>query len=208
MNVSSRHFLFFDLGNVIVNFDHEIGVRNLAELCHAPQDQVREFVFESELQSDYETGRITSQEFYQAFCKETSCTESIDNVLRAVSDVFCLNAEIVPLLTNLRQCGYRMGVLSNTCEAHWDFLRKKISILNHFFECFALSFEIGAAKPDPRIFAAAATLAKVDADAIFFTDDIAEHIAAAREFGWDAEPFISAEDLASHLAGRGIETNF
>ena len=55
--------------------------------------------------------------------------------------------------------------------------------------------DFGVAKPDPMAYAAAhraieADLGRVVARAeVWFTDDLEDNVAAAREFGWDAELF-------------------
>ena len=59
-------------------------------------------------------------------------------------------------------------------------------------------------KPDRAIYAAAERMAGVPAESIFFTDDVAEHVDAARAAGWDAEIFTEARHLADQLQSRGL----
>ncbi len=49
-------YLFFDLGNVILPFDHEIGATRIADSITAHPDQVIKWIFESGLQQSFETG--------------------------------------------------------------------------------------------------------------------------------------------------------
>jgi putative hydrolase of the HAD superfamily len=57
------------------------------------------------------------------------------------------------------------------------------------------SAELGVAKPDPRAYAAAHRVVEagvgreVARREVWFTDDREENVAAARDFGWDAELF-------------------
>ena len=51
-------FVFFDLGNVLVNFDHEYAVQQLATLAEREPDAVRRVLFGSQLQNQYETGLL------------------------------------------------------------------------------------------------------------------------------------------------------
>ena len=46
-------FVFFDLGNVLVNFDHQIAVQKLAALSGRSPDEVRQAVFDSDLQNRF-----------------------------------------------------------------------------------------------------------------------------------------------------------
>ena len=67
--------------------------------------------------------------------------------------------------------------------------------LDRLFDGVLNSADFGVAKPDPQAFAAAhraieADLGRVVARGdVWFTDDRGDNVAAAREFGWDAELF-------------------
>jgi len=101
---------------------------------------------------------------------------------------------MLPLVAQLRATGHRMGILSNTCVAHWSYCQKRnYSPLRMADSAYALSYEIGCTKPDPRIFLAAAELAKTPPEEIFFTDDIPSHVEAAQAAGWNAVPFTTVE---------------
>ena len=201
-------FLFFDLGNVLAMFDHELIVANLEQLCDASSDSIREAVFQSDLLQKYELGETTTSEFYQQFCKATGCTASESEVVFAASDIFHINATIIPLVSQLKQAGYKMGVLSNTCEAHWEFLRERYFILDSFFDVHALSYQLNALKPDATIYKKAANLIDCPAEKIFFVDDRSEHIEAARDAGWNAHVYESTPVLYRQLAEFGVVCNY
>ena len=62
-------------------------------------------------------------------------------------------------------------------------------------------------KPDAHIYAVAEEAAGVHADGIYFTDDRAENVAAARAAGWQAELFTDVLQLAETLEERGVTFN-
>jgi HAD superfamily hydrolase (TIGR01549 family) len=102
-----------------------------------------------------------------------------------------------------------MGVLSNTCRPHWDYCNKRgYGVLQKIHDAFALSYEIGCTKPDERIFRAAAELAGVAPEEIFFTDDIPSHVESARRVGFDAVQYTSVPTLAAELRKRGLRSNY
>jgi putative hydrolase of the HAD superfamily len=76
------------------------------------------------------------------------------------------------------------------------------------FEVHALSYRIGAAKPEPAIFAAAAELAGVAPQEVFFTDDLPRHVAGARAAGFDAVQYTSTPQLVAELRARGARFNY
>jgi len=204
----SPRFLYFDLGNVLVTFDVGVMCRQMAEVARIAPARVMEVVFDGRLQNRYELGRITTRQFYEGFCRATGTAPDYDALVAAASDIFHLRPQIVPVVAHLRQAGCRLGILSNTCEAHWEHCRRRFAILDGMFEVYALSYRIGAAKPDAAIYRAAAELAGVEPAAIFFTDDMPGHVAGACAAGLDAVPFTSVPELVDQLRRRGLRFNY
>jgi FMN phosphatase YigB (HAD superfamily) len=165
-------------------------------------------VFESDLQRRYELGQVSSREFYDIFCRETATQPDYQAMARAGSEIFMLRAEMLPLVAQLGQAGSRLGILSNTCEIHWEYCLGRFRILTDGFQVHALSYRLGVCKPDAAIFQAAAELAGVEPGAIFFVDDLPQHVAGARAVGFDAVQYTSTRRLADDLRQRGIRLNY
>ncbi len=198
-------FIYFDLGNVIVNFDHHRGARQMAEVAGVSEEVVWRVVFESDLELEYERGAISTHEFYEAFCDQTDSRPDQSDLLHAAADIFELNEPIVPILQRLHRDGHRLGILSNTNEAHWDFIVSgRFPIVNELFELYALSFEMRLAKPDLAIYQQAARLAGVACGDIFFTDDRIENVEGAITAGCDATHFVRADQLRQQLRDRSL----
>ena len=96
-------FIYFDLGNVLINFDHHRAARQMAEVAGVSEQLVWKIVFESDLELEYERGAISTREFYEAFCTRTGSRADYDALLLAASDIFELNDGIVPLLSQLHE---------------------------------------------------------------------------------------------------------
>jgi glucose-1-phosphatase len=201
-------FLYFDLGKVLVNFSTDQMLRQIGAVAGVGAEEVRAAVFAGGLMREFESGRLSDREFYEAFCTAISRRPDFDALAAAASEIFELNWPILPLVAQLRQAGYRMGILSNTCATHWEYCRRKYRTVADGFDVYALSFRIGAVKPTAAIFRAAAELAGVAPDEIFFVDDIAEHVVGARAVGFDAEQFTGVGKLAVDLHRRGIRCNY
>jgi putative hydrolase of the HAD superfamily len=202
-------FLYFDLGNVLLLFDHDRGCRQVGELVGMPAERVREVVFESDLNDRYERGEISSQQFYDEFCRATDTKTDFEAFMMAGSDIFELNLPVMPVLAQLSAAGHAMGLLSNTCEAHWQFVTSgRFEVLNNFFAQQVLSYEAKCSKPDEKIFQLAARQAGVSPEQVFYVDDRAEHVAGATAAGFDAELFQSAQQLAADLRRRGLKFNY
>jgi FMN phosphatase YigB (HAD superfamily) len=199
-------FIYFDMGNVIVTFDRERAVRNVAAVCGGPPDRVREALAADSLSGALERGEIDWNAFHAEFSRQTGTRSDPTELAEAYSDMFELSFGMLPVLAGLERAGCRRGILSNTCGVHWEHLLSRgFGVLPDAFEILAFSHEIGAVKPDLAIFHRAQALAGVEPSAIFFTDDLPEHVEAARRAGWDAELFTGPLPLARSLEARGID---
>ena len=201
-------FIYFDLGNVLALFDHETGCEQVSALTGVPIMKVRDIIFGAGLDVQYETGKISSRQFVDTFADQSNTRPDADEFLHAASNIFTLNREIVPLITQLRAISFPMGILSNTCEAHWHFLsHPRFAVINECFEKCILSYESKSMKPDGKIYADAAALAQTAPDRILFVDDRDENVQGAINAGFDAHIFTSAGQVYRLLAERGIQMN-
>lgn len=197
-------FIYLDLGNVIATFDRERAFQAMAGVSGADVAAVRQVVMGG-LQADLEAGQIDWAGFHGEFCRLTGTRPDAAALAAAAADMFELNVEILPVVAKLERAGVPAGILSNTCDVHWrHLLDRGWGILPGAFRPIVLSHEERAAKPEQAIFAVAAERAGVAPGRIFFTDDLPEHVAAARTAGWDAEPYTTAAALTDQLARRGL----
>jgi putative hydrolase of the HAD superfamily len=199
-------FVYLDMGNVIVCFDRDRGLRQMAAVCGADLEQVRAAGLDAGMHARLERGEIGWPDYHAWFSRQTGTRSDPARLARAASDIFTLNVAMLPVIAGLERAGCRVGILSNTCVPHWEFLRScRYAVLPGNFSRIVLSHEVGAVKPEPGIYATAAKLAGVDAERIFFTDDIPAHVDAARAAGWQAEVFTSAAALIDALDRRGLK---
>ena len=184
-------FLYFDLGNVLFSFDHALVCQQVAQVTGLPLGDVQAF-FAADHHLGLENGSATTDELFGMFCSHFDIQPNKQDVVQAACDIFQLNTPIVPLLSRLALSNHRMGVLSNTSEAHWEFLLSEdYAILsNDLFEIAIRSYEddVRAMKPDRKIYDVATERAGVPANEIFFTDDRQENVDGALAAGWPGRP--------------------
>ena len=199
-------FVFLDLGQVIVSFDRDRAIAQAIATSGGDPAAVAAVLLDLDLHDAIERGAVDWAGFHAEFCHRTGTAPESAALAHAVSDMFALKIEMLPLITRLARAGCGFGILSNTCGPHWDHLTRVASygVLTTGFDTIVLSHEVGCRKPEPEIFAVAARMAGVAPERIFFTDDIEEHVVAARAAGWDAEVFTSAIGLAGALTRRGL----
>ncbi len=200
-------FIYFDLGKVILEFDHSIGLNKIGKLTGLDPTTVEKAIFGSGLEDRFETGLVTSDEFHSEFCSATNSTIEKEVLLSSISDIFYPNRPIIPLIAQLRAVGVPMGILSNTCSAHWEFVLARYTFLQHFFDPYILSYEVNSMKPDSKIYHRALEAAGCGVQKCFFVDDRPENVEGAVREGLDAVLYRSVPELVSELTSRGVEIN-
>jgi 2-haloacid dehalogenase len=111
--------------------------------------------------------------------------------------------ETVAILKTLHQAGYPLYALSNWSAEKFPIVRQK-HIFFDWFEDIILSGEVGAAKPDPRIFTAFLNRTGRQAGECLFIDDSGRNVEVALELGFQALHFRSPQQLAMDLVHLGL----
>ena len=198
--------VFFDIGNVLIHFSYEQMHRQVGDVCGLSPEEVHAHLLKEDLGIQYEKGEVTTDEMCAYFLRIGSKPHTQEELLRAMSEIFYPNEAIYPIVQSLKEQGFRLILLSNTCEAHFAYIQREYPILD-CFDGRALSYEVKARKPERKIFEKALSLAGCSAGQCFYTDDMPEYIKAARSLGIDAEPYKDATTLMAHLQLRGIAAN-
>ena len=190
-------FVYFDLGNVLCFFDHQKSVENMVALTGSDPKKIRDIVYVMDLEHRYETGLVTGHEFVDEIARELGITMlDYDLMLEAASDMFLPNDEVLPVLDRIRRMGIPMGILSNTCDAHWQWIVKQnYRQLNFEFDPIILSYQEKVMKPNSEIYRLSTEKAGFKANNIFFTDDRIDNIEAAKAFGWMTHRFVDSAEL-------------
>jgi len=196
--------VIFDLGNVIVPFDIGRGYAALQPYCRHSRAEIASLIRATGIVPRLETGQISPQDFVRRFSEALGMEIGYERFCELWNNIF-LSGELVPesLVAGLHR-HYRLLALSNTNAIHFGTVLKRYPILKHFDDC-VLSFEVGAAKPDPRIYQVALSRCGCLAGECFFTDDVTSYVEAAKREGMEAVRFESAAQLERDMAALGIE---
>jgi HAD superfamily hydrolase (TIGR01509 family) len=203
-------FIYFDLGNVLVHFDPNRACRNVAERTGAAEADVFAALYGSGIELRYERGELDDEQFAAAFRRELGRPIATADLLAGMADMFTPREEMVPLIGVLRslveaQRLAGLGILSNTCAAHWQWvLRQGWAVVGGWHRQAVLSYQVGYLKPEPEIYQLAARRVDLPPDQLFFTDDREENVRAAEQCGWRAELFVGVETLRAALLDWGL----
>ena len=148
---SQIKFIFFDMGKVLLNFDHQRLIDQTAKLSGSTAKEIEAILFQPphDLENRFERGELNSIEFHQSFCEQSNCQVDHNELMLAIADIFWLNTPIVHVVAQLQSINFPMAVLSNTCSAHWEFAIKQFAVLR-LFQQRVLSYEEQSMKPDAK----------------------------------------------------------
>lgn len=202
-------FIYFDLGNVLLHFDHHRGCRQMADVAGVDAEQLWQVIFETDLAARYERGQIATEEFYEELCQRIGVRPPYDELVAAGAAIFELNTPMVPVVGALLAAGYPLGLLSNTNPMHWEYVTEgRYIMIPGVFNAVVLSFRVGSMKPDRAIYEAAIEQAGAEPGEIFFVDDIAGHVEGARAAGLDAVQYTTPGAVVEELRRRSVVINY
>jgi epoxide hydrolase-like predicted phosphatase len=191
--------IIFDLGNVIVLFDHFTICRNLSAYSPYSPEEIYNMLFTSGLESLFDTGKISPEDFFKEASGALQLTIDIEQFKEIWCNIFSLNPGIDNLIVKLKK-KYQLFCLSNTNMWQFEHCRKHFTILDNF-DSFILSFQEGVKKPDWKIYEKALQEADAVPEECIYIDDVKKFVQAAEEKGMKAIRFTSTEDLVSALRG-------
>jgi FMN phosphatase YigB (HAD superfamily) len=195
--------VIFDLGKVIVPFDFSRGYQAMSELCPYSPEEIPGRIGSTDLVRRFETGQVKSEAFVEQLCGILGTQMGYDRFCEIWSGIFLPETLIPESLVKGLSERYRLLLLSNTNAIHFETVRANYPLLKHFDD-YVLSYEVGALKPDTRIYEEAIARAQCTPQECFFTDDIPEYVAGARRAGIDAVQFHSAAQIERELLERGV----
>jgi glucose-1-phosphatase len=208
MPARTPRFLYFDLGNVLLHFDHVLASRQMAAVADVSPERIWDVVYASGLFLRRETRELSDEGYYELICEQIGSRPDPAALEYAGCDIFRSNLTMIPVISQLKAAGHRLGMLSNTCSAHYEFFASgRFQMIPEAFEVVVTSFDAGVMKPDRRIYEIAAARAGVAPEEIFFADDMPANVEGARAAGIDAVQYTDTPTLLRDLRARGIRFN-
>src|SRR5678809_195193 len=175
--------IVFDLGKVLVEFDYGIAGRKLAERSRMAAVELGQFLVHVPLIIRYETGLISSAEFYQEVRAASGYTGDLEEFAGLFADIFTPIEAMVGLNEELRRKGFQTFIFSNTNELAIRFIRQNFPFFKSF-DGYILSYEHYAMKPDAKLYEVVESKTGARGAEILYLDDRPENIAAGAERGW------------------------
>ena len=176
--------VMFDIGNVLVHFD----TQRFYSFLKANQARYLDLtnpeeVFKLECLIEFDLGRIDTTEMFERVKKALVLNIDIGKFLFEFSDLMKPDPKMIALRQVLRGNGFKVGVVSNTNQYHFRYLRMMYPEVYSDFDYLALSFQLRVKKPDFKIWKISASNLGVKPEDCLLIDDLKTNIDAFTKWG-------------------------
>jgi len=175
--------IVFDLGKVLVDFDYRLAIDRIAARGKMTVREISRFVNQSPLLFRYETGLLTSADFFAEVCAVTGYGGDMHEFATCFGDIFTAIEPMVELHAALRRKGFPTYIFSNTNDFAVQHIRRAFPFFNDF-DGYILSYQHRAMKPEPELYAVVEKTSGCRGPAILYFDDRPENVAAGADRGW------------------------
>ena len=198
MSQHGRAVVLFDLGGVLVR---TVGREALqVMLPHLSDAEITQRWTASRAVDRFERGQVAPNVFAREFLAEwqlrLSEHEFLDSFAGWVAGFFEGAKDVIAALRG----DHLVACLSNTNAIHWARMKEVVES----FEFAFASHLIGVMKPDPAAYRHVLRELQVDANKVYFLDDLAPNVAAARDVGMNAFQVSGFEDVKNILRSQGL----
>jgi FMN phosphatase YigB (HAD superfamily) len=201
--VKDSPVFIFDLGKVLLDFDYSIAARKIAARSSRTPADLHAFLGSSPLLVEYESGRLTRQTFYEAVRDAIGFTGDLEEFGGFFAGIFSEMPGMTALHAELRRRGFKTYIFSNTNDLAIEHVRRNFPFFASF-DGYVFSYEVGALKPQPEIYAAMEAMTGRRGADLVYLDDRAENIAAGAARGWRTVLHESPEKTRAALAAAGV----
>lgn len=177
--------IIFDLGNVLVAYDHGQTMDAVAAVSALTGAELRA-VLTPELGHAVETGEMDGHELHEYLVQRAGVTRDFDRFYAAFCSAMTPDQCALDYALALQaRSDITVAVLSNTNQLHVRWLDAHVPELEEI-DLVMMSNEVHLAKPDPAIFQLALELIGLPAERTCLVDDTAPNVEAASALGMQA----------------------
>lgn len=195
--------VIFDLGNVLVFFDHSIFYNKLSEIEDKfSPDEIKNFVTSKKFDQKLSLGKIEPEQVYYELKKKFHLKTGYRKYCEIYGDIFWTNKPMKTFLEKLIQKGdKRLFLLSNTDVIHFNYIKKNFPFVMKIPNR-VLSYKVGLLKPDVKIYKHLIEKYRINPSQTCFIDDIKAHVIAAEKTGITGIHYTSHELFLEEYASQ------
>jgi len=190
---STIALVLFDFGGVLSEEGWKKGLKVIAEANGLDVDNFLQTAADTIYETGYILGKASESEFWSALRRKTGIKGDDASFTQELMSRFVLNDRMIDLVKKLRLEKMTAGILSD--QTDWlDKLNARFDFFKWFDHVFN-SYHLGKGKRDISLFDDIAGFLKTPPNSILFIDDDPGNVERARQKGWQAILYVTADSF-------------
>jgi len=197
--------IIFDFGGVIIHYPPYTFRKEIAKFLKTDFEIVNKEIDKIEL--DFVTGKINEREFWKKLSFALNIVVSEKDKKNFIINEFSkdarLNKDVEKIVIELKNSGYKVGMISNILEPHAEYSKYQ-NWFKHFSPVI-LSCEVGLRKPDERIYKLMLGRLRFRTNECIYIDDREVNLKPAEKLGMKTILFQNTNQFKKELISYGIK---
>lgn len=169
------------------NFKKSLGVHN----------------FNDDAMAQFKRGEISEDKFWDLTRQEFDIKLSNQEISELLADSYSVNQNVVDVVKKVRNLGIKTCICTNNFPTRINSLDNKFNFLNDF-DVQIFSYQVGAMKPDLKIFQSLIEKSEYQPSEIIFADDKQANVDAALSLGINAFLYTNFDAFIKQLQYLGL----
>ncbi len=194
----------FDLGNVIINISFDKIFEYWAQATGRAVREIKQRFEFDDVYAQFERGSITPTAYRKYVSQKLELHLSDDEFDSGWNNLYLDAAPGIAQLLQDIKSRFRLIALTNTNEIHAQQWKKKYAALLSHFERVFCSSEIGARKPEKKVYEIVLQYLEVDPPRVIYFDDSPKNVEVASTIGIKGVVVKSPQELVDVLTKLDI----
>jgi len=161
------------------------------------------FLSKSDSMMSFKRGELSEDDFWDLARQELGLNLSNLQIFDLIKNAYQVNQNVVDTVKKVRGLGIKTCICTNNFPTRINALNSKFNFLSNF-DTQVFSYQVGALKPDPKIFQALIDQSSCLPGEIAFADDKEDNVKSALSVGINAFLFTGFSTFVSELKGLGV----
>jgi len=165
--------------------------------------EVNQVLFKSNEILAFKRGELSEDQFWDFVRSSLGVTLNNEQIFQLLADCYQVSQNVVDTVKKVRKLSIKTCICTNNFPTRINALDQKFGFLSDF-DVKVFSYQVGAVKPDPKIFQTLITQSGCLPTEIFYADDKQANVDSALSLGINAIIYAGFGDFVAHLQHLGV----
>jgi putative hydrolase of the HAD superfamily len=167
------------------------------------EEIVNHVLFKSDQILQFKRGELSEDQYWNFVRDVLGVTLDNQTISKLLADSYQVDQNVVDTVKKVRSSGIKTCICTNNFPTRINALNQKFGFLSDF-DIQIFSYQVGAIKPDPKIFQALINRSGCLPQEIFYADDKQANVDSARLLGIKTLVYKGFDNFISQLKTQGV----